>query len=44
MNLSCDKSLIIIIILVLLLFVLGSILFYRMKNDKLEDCGCDNNN
>lgn len=43
MNLSCDKSLIIIIILVLLLIVLGCILFYRMKYDKLEDCGCDNN-
>ena len=43
MNFSCDKTLIIIIILVLLLFVLGSILFYRMKNDKQEDCGCDNN-
>ena len=43
MNLPCDKMLIIVIILSLILVILGCILFHRMKNDKLEDCGCDNN-
>ncbi len=40
MNLPCEKTLLIVIILSLILFILGCILFHRMKNQE-EDCGCD---
>ena len=40
MNLPCDKTLLIVIILSLILVVLGCLLFYRMKTN--NDCECDN--